>query len=107
MEATASTRERVDVVLVDPEKGVGNQEIPHLVAAEVEDQRPPIGVGAHRTGVLVEVRPIEIGQGEVVPREMGGHPVHDDADVLAVQCVNQGPEVVRAAKTRRSGRSKR
>ena len=91
------------MVLVHPEKGVGNEEIPYLVAAQVENQRAPVRLGAHEAGVLVKVRPVEGRQSEVVPREMGGHPVHDDADVLTVQRLDQGAEVVGATEAGRRG----
>ena len=53
----------VDVVLVEPEQGVGEQEVADLVAAVVEDHRAPVGMLAlARVGVLVERRAVEAAQ---------------------------------------------
>ena len=46
----------VDVVLVEPEQGVGDEEVADLVAAVVEDQRAPVAMlAAARIGMLVQV----------------------------------------------------
>jgi hypothetical protein len=92
------------VELVHPVAAAGGQEVPHLVATEVEHQRPPVGVLAlARVGVLVEGRAVEAGQSELVLGEVRRHPVDDHADVAGVERVDQGPEVVRAPETRGGG----
>ena len=89
----------VDVQLLDPVQGVGQQEVADLVAPEVEDQRAPVGVLALAgVGVLVEGGAVEAGQGEVVLGEVGRHPVDDDADAGLVQGVDEEPEVVGRAE---------
>ena len=94
--------EAVDVVLLDPEQGVGDEEVADLVAAEVEYQRAPVGVLALAgVAVLVQGRPVEAGQGELVTWEVGRHPVDDHTDSAPVQGVDQSPEVVRFAEARR------
>ena len=40
----------VDVIFVEPEQGVGEQEIAHFGAAVVEDQRAPVGMLALAAG---------------------------------------------------------
>ena len=71
----------VDVVLAQPEQRVGDQEVADLVAAEVEDERAPVGVrAAARVGVLVERGAVEAREREVVAREVRRHPVEDHAD---------------------------
>ena len=85
----------VGVELLQPEERVREEEVPHLVAAEVEDERPPVRVrAAPRVGVLVEVRPVEPGQRPVVAREVGRHPVEDHADAAPVHRVDEELEVV-------------
>ncbi len=85
----------VDVVLAQPEQGVGDEEVADLVAAEVEHQRAPVRVrAAARVGVLVERRAVEAGERELVAREVGGHPVEDHADAAGVQAVDERPHVV-------------
>ena len=74
----------VDVVVVEPEQAVGDEEIAHLVAAVVEDERAPVGVLAlARVAVFVEVGAVELGQPVCVLGEMARHPVQDHADVRA------------------------
>ena len=94
--------EAVDVVLAQPVQRVGEQEVAHLVAAEVEDQRAPVGVrAAARVGVLVERGAVEARERPVVAREVRGHPVEDHADAALVQPVDEGAEVVGRAEARR------
>ena len=85
----------VGVVLARPEQRAGGEEVPHLVAAVVVDQRAPLGVGAaSRVGVLVERRAVEAGERPVVAREVGRDPVEDHADPRPVQLVDNRAEVV-------------
>ncbi len=87
--------------LLDPVPGVGDQEVAHLVAAEVEDQGAPVGVfAAAGVDVLVEGGAVEPRQRPLVAREVGGHPVEDDADAALVELVDHRPEVVRRAEAR-------
>ncbi len=89
----------VDVVAVQPEQGVGDQEVAHLGAPEVEDERAPVRVRATaRIGVLVERRAVELAQGELVVGEVGRHPVDDHPDSRVVQRVDHGAEVIRGAE---------
>ena len=86
----------VDVELLQPVHRVGDQEVAHLAAAEVEDERAPVGMlAAARVGVLVQLRAVEPGQRPGVLREVGGHPVDDHADAGLMQPVDQVAEVVR------------
>ena len=88
--------------LLDPVQGVGDEEVAHLVAAEVEHERAPVGVLALAgVGVLVERGAVEAGEGEVVLREVRRHPVDDHADAALVQVVDEAPEVVGVAVARR------
>ena len=91
----------VDVELLEPVAGVGDEEVADLGAAEVEDQRAPVGVlAAARVAVLVERRAVEAGQRPRVLGEVGGHPVDDHADAGLVQPVDEVAEVVRGAEAR-------
>ena len=93
--------EPVDVVLAQPEERVREQEVAHLGPAVVEDERAPVGMrAAARVGVLVEVRPVEVGERPVVAREVGGDPVEDHADAALVQAVDEVAEVVGRAEAR-------
>src|SRR4029078_4515858 len=48
------------VYLREPVERVREEEVPHLVTAVVEDERPPVGVrAAPRVGVLVQWRALE------------------------------------------------
>ena len=88
----------------EPVQGVGDQEVTHLAAAEVEDVGAPVGVlAAQRVRILVQRGAIEAGQREVVLREVGGNPVEDDADARAVEGVHEVAEVIRGAVARGGG----
>ena len=83
----------VGVVLAQPEERVREQEVLHLGAAEVEDERPPVGMrAAPRVVVLVERGAVEARERPLVAREVRRHPVEDHADPAS-----------RAAGRRRSG----
>ena len=98
----------VGVELLQPVERVGDQEVAHLGAAVVEDQRAPVGMRAEpRVGVLVERRAVEAGERELVAREVPGHPVEDHADAGRVQPVDQEPQVVGRAEPRSRPRSSR
>ncbi len=94
----------VDVELVQPVEGVGDEEVADLVAAVVEDERPPVGVGALAwIGVLVEGRAVEAGERPPVAREVRGDPVDDHADARLVERVDQVAQVVGGAEPGRRG----
>ena len=83
----------VDVQLAEPVERRREQEVAHLVAAEVEDERSPVGVrAAAGIVVLVERRAVEARERPVVAREVRGHPVEDHADAALVQRVDERAE---------------
>ena len=89
----------VDVIVLQPEQGAADQEAAHLVAAEVVDQRVPILVEPFaRVRVLVKGGAVELRQAVRVGREVGGHPVEDDAEVGLVAAVHEGGEALRRAE---------
>ena len=93
--------EAVGVELAQPVERVREQEVPHLVAAEVEDERAPVGMrAATRVLVLVERGAVEAAERELVAREVRRHPVEDHADPGRVQRVDERPEVVGLAERR-------
>ena len=85
----------VDVILAQPEQGVGDQEVAHLVAAVVEHERSPIGMRAPpRVRVLVQGGAVEPRQRPFVAGEMGRDPVQDHADPVRVQAVDELAQIV-------------
>src|SRR5437879_2306864 len=65
--------EAVNVVLVQPQKRVGNQIVLNFVAAVVVGERAPIGVRTlARVGVLVEMGAIELREPVGVAGKMRG-----------------------------------
>ena len=89
------------MVLAQPVERVRDQEVAHLVAAEVEDERAPVGVRAPaRVLVLVERSPVEARERELVAGEVRRHPVEDDADPGLVERVDERAELVRLAHRR-------
>ena len=86
----------IDMILVEPEKRVGDEEIPHLVASVVENIRPPIAMlPLPRIGVFVKVRTVEIGQPVRILREVGRHPVKNDSDSRLVAMIDEVAELIR------------
>ncbi len=91
----------VGVELAHPVERVREQEVAHLVAAEVEDEGAPVGMGsAARIGVLVQRRPVELHERELVAREVGRHPVEDDSDPGLVHRVDERAQLVGRAHRR-------
>ena len=81
MEATASTRRPSMWNSSHQYTALATRKLRTSRAAVVELQRAPVGVlGPPRVAVLVQRAAVELGQRPVVPREVRGHPVHEDAD---------------------------
>ena len=94
----------VHVVPLQPVERVGGQEVRDLPPAEIVDQRVPVLVEPEaRVGVLVERGSVELHQPVRVGREMGGHPVEDDAEPGLVRRLDQAAERVRIAEARGGG----
>ena len=88
----------IDVVLLQPVQGAGDQEALHLAAAEVEHHGAPLLVlAALGVGVLVAGFSVKVVQAEAILREVGGHPVHDDTDAGLMHLVHKGHEVLGGA----------
>ncbi len=86
----------VDMELLDPVQRVGDQEVAHLVAPEVEDQGSPVRLRTTpRVGVLVQRGAVEARQRPLIAREMRRDPVDDDPDAALVEVVDEPAEVVR------------
>ena len=104
--AVEHRRDRVDaqaveVQLVEPVEGVGDEEVAHLVRPWSNTSVPQSGCSAVlRVGVLVERRAVEAGEGAVVAGEVGGHPVDEHADAALVEVVDEPAEVVGVAEAR-------
>jgi hypothetical protein len=87
------------VVLLDPEQRVADQEVPHLGAPVVEDQRLPVGVvPLPRIGMLVEVGAVEVAETVAIGGEVRRHPVEQHADAGGVEDIDELHEVVRRAE---------
>ena len=85
----------VDVILVEPEEGIGDQEIPHLVPPVIEDQCPPVAVLPEpRILMLVEGGAVEPGQAVCILGKMAGDPVEDHPDARLMKRVDEMTELV-------------
>src|SRR6266852_9662732 len=68
--------EAVDVILVEPKEGVGNQIILDFVAAVIVDESAPVGMRAlARVRVFVEMGAIKLGEAVSVSWEVRGGPI--------------------------------
>ncbi len=86
------------MIFVEPEKRVRDQEIAHLAASIIKNERPPILMfalaGIH---VLIEIGAVEFGQRVRVFRKMCRHPVHDDCDSRLMTFVDEVAQFVRCS----------
>ena len=81
-----------------PVQGIGNQEVFHLRPAVIVDQSAPVGMAAlPGIQMLIQAGAVKGCQSKGVSREMGGHPVQNHADSLAVHIVHKIHEVLRGA----------
>ena len=95
----------VDVIVFQPEKGVGDEERTHLIAAIVENAALPVGVETLAgVGVVVEVGPVEVGQPVGIGWKVGGYPVEEDADTGLMESIHQVHKVLWRAEA--AGRCK-
>ncbi len=95
----------VDVVLVEPEQGAGDQERAHFVAAIVEDGAFPLGMESLAwIGMLEQMGAVKVCQAVLVVGEVRWHPVENHADAGLMQMVDQGHEVLRRALARGRGK---
>ena len=77
---------------------IGYKEIAHFVAPKVEYVRSPVGVfAAKRIGVFIQRCAVETSQREIILGEVGGYPIHNDANILLMEAVNKVFKVIRAS----------
>ena len=90
----------VQVEVAQPIDRVRAQEVAHFGAAEIVDQRVPVGVKPLAgIGMFVKRRAVELCQAMRVGREMRRHPVHQHAQPLGVRGIDKGAEIVGRAVT--------
>ena len=88
----------VDMVLLQPVQGAGDQKALHLVATKVEHHGAPLFMLATLgVGILVARLPVKIVQTKLVLGEVGGHPVHDDPDACSVHLIHKCHQVLGGA----------
>src|ERR1700722_1559056 len=93
------------MVLAQPKKGIGDEEVFHFGAPEIEDIRIPIRLKPlPGIGMLVERRTIEVSEPVQIGREMPGHPVDDDPETRGVRAVNETRKALRWAEPARRGK---
>ena len=83
------------MILLEPEESIGNEEVSHLVATVVENQRPPFPMlSKPRILMLVEGGAVEAGEPVGILGKMTRHPVKNDADAGLMQAVDQKTEFI-------------
>ncbi len=83
---------------VEPEERVGNEVVDDLIAAVVVNERAPVGMRTlARVGMLVKMRPVELGEAKGVAREVGRCPVEKHANAGLVAAVDELHEFRRRA----------
>ena len=89
----------VDMVLFQPEQGVGDQEADDLLAAVIEDEGAPFRVMAlARVLVFVKAGAVKAAQAVAIGGKVRRHPVQDDANPVLVALVDKVHEIVRGAE---------
>ena len=90
------------MVFLQPKKRVADEEVFHLVAAVVEDERAPV-LMLSQAGILMLVEEASIVAGEAVGifGEVSRHPVQNHSDPCLVAAVHKIPELVGISKTAR------
>ena len=92
----------VDTETLDPVQRIADQVVAHLGAAEVENQRVPVGVHSlARIGVFVQMGTIEVAQPVRVAREMRRNPVEQQAKAAFMAARDETAKALGAAKARR------
>ena len=90
----------VNMKFLKPIQSAGAKEIAHLVATVVINFRPPVAVFSFaRIGMFIQMGTVKLVQAVAVFGEVGGNPVHDDADAGLVELVNQITQIVRRTET--------
>ena len=94
----------IDMIVLKPKQGAGNEKGPDFEAAGIKDVAVPVGMVAFAgIGVLEKVGAVEKGQAVAVGRKMGGHPVEHHADAVLVQPVNERHEILGRAEAAGGG----
>src|SRR4051812_28807025 len=89
----------VHVVLLEEEQRVRDEKVPHLVAPEIRNERPPVLMLTQpRIVVLIQPRAIKPRQPVLVLREMAGYPVEDYADAHLMAAIHKISELIRVPK---------
>src|SRR5271165_7278124 len=91
----------VDMVLVQPEHGAGEQKSADFIAPEIVNQGAPVLMFAlARILMLVKARAVKERESVAILREMPAGPIEDNAEAGLVSLVHEIAEVVRGAETR-------
>src|ERR1043166_3331018 len=94
--------ESIEVNLAKPVERVCDQKVAHLVAAVVEDVRAPVRMFTFaRIEMFVQRGAVESAQRPRIFRKVRRHPVHDHADAMLMQVVDQVTKIVRLTVTSR------
>ena len=94
----------VKVELPEPVHRAGDQKRLHLRLLEVKQERSPLRhLAAPGIGMLKQGCAVKEAKAVRVPREVRGHPVHDDADAFVMRAVDEIHQLLRLAVARRGG----
>ena len=85
----------VNMKLTDPEQGAGYQEIAHLVATVIKNQRTPFLVLTDAwISMFIQEITIKVCQAVVIFWKMSRHPVQNDANSVLMTAIHKSPELV-------------
>ena len=88
----------VGVVFLRPEQSVGDQEVGDLRSGVIVNQGSPVGMGSlSGIPVLVEAGAVVLRHAPGISGEVGGNPVQNHPDALAVHVVHEIHEIIRRA----------
>src|SRR5690349_11439608 len=78
------------MIFAQPEERAGDQEIAHLAASIIKDQRSPFLVfSLARIRVLIQMRSIEVAESRSIFGEVRGNPVQENANTLLMHIIDE------------------
>ena len=88
--------EAVNVVLVEPEKGVGEEIVANFVATVIIDESAPVWMSTLAgVGVFEQVGTVKLREAVGVARKMGGSPIEQNTDRFLVAAIDEIHEISR------------
>ena len=91
----------VDMVFLDPEKSIGDQEVPDFILTVVKDLRSPVRMLSDpRVRMLENTLSVKPSQSMGIRCKMCRNPIQDHTDLMLMQRIDQIHEIIRRTVSR-------